>query len=93
MTAFLAVITGVGGGVLRDVMSRRTPYIFVKHFYASASLIGAIVTALLFPLIGQLMAMVIGIALIISLRFLAAAFHWHLPKAEELEEDDENETA
>lgn len=91
MTAFLGVITGVGGGVLRDVMSRRTPYIFVKHFYASASLIGAAVTALLFPLIGQLLAMVVGIVLIVSLRFLAAAFHWHLPKADDVAQESISE--
>lgn len=89
MTAFLGVITGVGGGVLRDVMSRRAPYIFVKHFYASAALIGAIVCAILFPIVGQLAAMVAGIVLIVSLRFLAAIFHWHLPKAEELAEEAE----
>ena len=89
MTAFLGVITGVGGGVMRDVMSRRTPYIFVKHFYASASLIGAVVSALLFPRVGELMAMVVGIALIISLRFLAAFFHWKLPKADEVQEEIE----
>ena len=89
MAAFLGAITGVGGGVLRDVLSRRTPYIFVKHFYASASLIGAVVTTLLYPIAGQLFAMVAGIVLIISLRFLAAVFHWRLPKASELADKEE----
>lgn len=91
MTVFLGTITGVGGGVLRDVMSRRTPYIFVKHFYASAAIIGAAATALLFPYIGQLLAMVVGIIVIVSLRFMAAAFHWHLPKADELTEEGTKE--
>ena len=35
---FLGVITGVGGGVLRDVFSMNLPKIFVKHFYAFASI-------------------------------------------------------
>ena len=39
---FLGVITGVGGGVLRDVMANETPYIFVKHIYACASIAGAV---------------------------------------------------
>ena len=39
---FVGMITGIGGGVMRDVLSGNTPYIFVKHFYASASLIGAV---------------------------------------------------
>ena len=36
LLAFLGVITG--GGVLRDIMAGDTPYIFVKHVYACASL-------------------------------------------------------
>lgn len=87
MTVFLGAITGVGGGVLRDVLSGRTPYIFVKHFYASASLIGALVCALCFPYTGELIAMVIGIFVVVSLRFLAAALHWQLPKAHAVEQE------
>ena len=41
LLVFVGVVTGVGGGVLRDVMAGDTPYIFVKHVYASASLAGA----------------------------------------------------
>ena len=33
LSVFLGVITGVGGGVLRDVMAQNTPKIFVKHFF------------------------------------------------------------
>ena len=39
----LAVITGVGGGVLCDLLTVNQPYIFVKDVYACASLAGAIV--------------------------------------------------
>ena len=39
---FLGVVTAVGGGVLRDVLVGSTPYIFVKHVYATASVIGAV---------------------------------------------------
>ena len=38
----VGVLTGVGGGVLRDVLAGERPYVFVKHFYACASLIGAV---------------------------------------------------
>ena len=40
--AFFGTITGVGGGVLRDVMAGDMPYIFRKHIYALASLAGAL---------------------------------------------------
>ena len=38
----VGVLTGVGGGVLRDVLAGERPYVFVKHFYACASLFGAL---------------------------------------------------
>ena len=43
LAIFVGVLTGVGGGILRDVLAGNTPYVFVKHFYACASLIGAVV--------------------------------------------------
>ena len=77
---FLGVITGIGGGVMRDIMAGNTPYIFVKHFYATASIIGAITTVVLWGYIGAAWSMVIGAVLIVVLRLLAARFHWSLPK-------------
>ena len=43
LLVFVGLITGVGGGVLRDVFSGERPYIFVRHFYACASIAGALV--------------------------------------------------
>ena len=48
LTVFVGVLSGVGGGILRDVMAGDTPYIFVKDVYACASLAGALVCALLY---------------------------------------------
>ena len=46
LITFVGVLTGVGGGILRDVFAGNTPYIFIKHFYACASIIGAWTCAL-----------------------------------------------
>lgn len=78
---FVGVITGVGGGVLRDVLAGNTPYIFVKHFYATASLIGSAVTIALWNLLGVMNSMIIGASVVFLLRLCAAKFHWKLPKA------------
>ena len=75
------MLTGVGGGVLRDMMAGNRPYIFVKHFYASASLIGALTCIALWDRVGTVLAMGIGAGLIVLLRLLAAHYHWSLPKA------------
>ena len=78
---FVGVITGVGGGVIRDVMAGDTPYIFVRHVYACASIAGAMTCILLIEPIGVVPAMVAGAAVVLVLRLLAAHFKWSLPRA------------
>lgn len=78
---FLGTITGVGGGVLRDVLAGQPPYIFVKHFYACAALIGAAAYVFLRPWIGEAGGVIICCVSILVQRILAAKFHWSLPKA------------
>ena len=82
LLAFVGVVTGVGGGLLRDMMAGNTPYIFVKHIYASASLAGAVLCVLLWKPLGATAAMSVSAIVIITIRFLAARFKWSLPKAE-----------
>lgn len=80
LSIFTGVITGVGGGVLRDVFARTSLYIFTKHFYACASLIGTTVTFYLFKLDYSL-AVIFGFLIIFVLRMCAAKYKWNLPKA------------
>lgn len=77
---FVAIVTGTGGGVIRDILAKNTPYIFVKHFYATASLIGAVVCITLWKLSGSMVAMLVGALTVFILRMLAAHFHWKLPR-------------
>lgn len=79
---FVGLVTGVGGGVLRDVFSGERPYIFVRHFYACASIIGALICALCWNRLGANAAMLFGAAAIVVLRLLAAYYHWSLPKSD-----------
>ena len=81
LLVFVGVVTGVGGGLLRDVMAGNTPYIFVKHVYASASIVGAILCAALWVPLGATTAMILGASVILIVRLLAAHYHWSLPKA------------
>ena len=81
LQTFVGVLTGIGGGLLRDVFAGNTPSVFVKHFYACASILGAWVCALLWPYIGDDFSMFVGAAVIVVLRLLAARFRWSLPRA------------
>lgn len=80
MEIVLGTITGVGGGVLRDICAMEMPVIFVRHFYACAGIIGAFVCAIIYPL-NPIVAMIVGTILIVVLRMIAAKYKWHLPKA------------
>lgn len=79
---FVGLITGVGGGMIRDILARETPAILVRHFYATASIIGAVASVIFWHIFGQSMAVFGGAAVVIILRLLAAKFHWSLPKAD-----------
>lgn len=77
---FVGVITGVGGGVMRDLFAGDRPYIFVKHVYACASIVGAVVCEIMSMAFSYTAGMVSGIIVIVTLRFLSAYFRWNLPK-------------
>ena len=81
LLVFVGVITGVGGGLLRDMMAGDTPYIFVKHIYASASLVGALLCGLLWHYAGEIPSMLVGGGAVILIRCLSAHFRWNLPRA------------
>jgi uncharacterized membrane protein YeiH len=80
LLVFVGVMTGVGGGMVRDVLAGNTPYILVKHVYAVASLAGGIVYVLLLPYLGGLPCMMAGAAVVMAIRFLAVRYHWNLPR-------------
>ena len=79
LLTFVGTITGVGGGLMRDVMAGEPPYIFVKHIYASASVIGAVVCVYMYRAFGTVASMVGSSAVILLIRYFAAHYHWNLP--------------
>lgn len=80
LVVFVGVLTGVGGGMIRDVLAGNTPYILVKHVYAVASLAGALIYVLLFPYVSELHSMIAGAMVVVIIRILAVHFNWNLPK-------------
>ena len=78
----------MGGGLLRDMMAGVPPYIFVRHIYACASIVGALVCVYMYRLFGAVEAMVVASAVVIIIRYLAAHYRWNLPKLK-LEEEEE----
>lgn len=78
---FLGVITGVGGGILRDMMAGQTPAVLKKHVYACASIAGAVCYVILMNYTGEGPAMVVSAILVTVIRVLARHYKWNLPRA------------
>lgn len=79
----MGVITGVGGGVLRDVLVNEKPYILTKHIYAVVSVCGCCLYYLLSVRLGYtVFATVFVLIFTVTMRLLAARLHWKLPKIE-----------
>lgn len=77
---FVGVITGVGGGLMRDIFAGNVPYIFRKHVYATASIVGAGIYLLLDYAGYSEAAVAASLLLVLVLRLLAAHFQWNLPR-------------
>lgn len=81
MCVFLGMLTGVGGGVLRDMMSREIPMVLRKRVYAIASILGAACYWLLTHWgMYETFAGIIGGAMVFLIRMLATHYRWSLPK-------------
>ena len=78
----VGVITGVGGGLIRDIFAGNVPYIFRKHVYATASIAGAVAYLVLQRLGYPRVAAFVGLFLVVLLRLLAAHYEWNLPRVE-----------
>ena len=81
----LGVLTGVGGGMVRDVLVAEVPAVLRGELYASAALAGTavVVLARLFHLPGTASA-IAGAVLCFVLRYLAIRRGWRLPVAPHL---------
>lgn len=79
---FVGVITGVGGGLFRDIFAGNVPYIFRKHVYATASIAGAVLYLVLQHFEYYRFAALASLCLVVILRLLAARYQWNLPRVE-----------
>ena len=81
IAAFMGVVTGVGGGVLRDVFARRTPIVFVGEIYAVAGLIGVLThLALVEANAGDVATLWIPLFVVVAVRAAAVRWSWRLPR-------------
>lgn len=76
----MGLLTGIGGGIMRDILVNETPYVLKKHIYALASIIGSTVYYFIRINGKKIIAVIVTMAIIILTRTLAAKHRWKLPK-------------
>lgn len=82
MSALLGMLTGIGGGMMRDVLLTEIPQVLRSDLYAVAALAGASIVVIghVFGISYGVSALV-GALLCIGLRYMAIRHGWHLPIA------------
>ena len=81
LLVMMGMCTGVGGGMLRDVLTNSMPMVLREHIYAVASLSGALLYYILLSnLVPETAGAIICCVFIFTLRMLATFFNWNLPR-------------
>ena len=78
---FLGTITGVGGGILRDIMCSDIPTVLCRNIYAVAAILGSGIFYLMSYLnCDRVLSSLLAIFCTTALRLLAWHYHWNLPR-------------
>ncbi len=78
---FLGVISGVGGGITRDIMIDTLPAVFCRHVYVVASIIGAVICYTL-EMLGadRTCSLLVSVVSVVVIRLLATKYRWNFPR-------------
>lgn len=79
----MGMTTGVGGGMIRDMLTNAMPKVLYKRIYAIASVAGGLLYYGFLRLgLNKTVGALVAIGFIVTLRILATKYRWNLPHAE-----------
>jgi len=82
LVTFLGMTTAVGGGMIRDVLLQRIPFVLNKRVYAVAAIAGAFTYWVIeYVFLNPVLAYGVGWLVTVTLRMLATIYKWNLPRA------------
>jgi len=82
MVAIMGMLTGIGGGMVRDVLAGEVPFVLKTDLYAVAALVAGVIVAIGHVLrVPPFYSMILGAATCIFLRIMAIYRRWHAPIA------------
>lgn len=81
----LALLTGTGGGILRDVFAKEIPFVFRKEVYAVASILGAVCFLIINQFYGEMFTMYSCFGITLAIRLICLKKDIHLKKVKKLD--------
>ena len=82
VAAFLGVISGIGGGIARDLLVAELPMAFHSEYYSAAALSAAALTSIGYVLdLPPWACSIVGVLICIFLRIMTLSRHWKVPIA------------
>lgn len=78
---FMGMLTGVGGGLIRDVIAKRVPLILSKHIYAIASMLCSVCYLLsLNAGLNNTTAVIISVIFVVAIRMFSTLKRLNMPR-------------
>lgn len=85
LLVFMGMLTGVGGGLIRDMIVRRKPLIISKHIYAVAAILGSVCYLVCVSInIEEIAAVIVSVVFVVGIRMLATKKRLNLPKVKRI---------
>jgi uncharacterized membrane protein YeiH len=85
---FIAALTGIGGGVLRDILVNDVPLVFKSEIYALAAIIGTFIFYFLYNYLDDNLNVYICVTIIFIIRVVAIYFNLNLPRLKIMKNDE-----
>lgn len=82
LVIFIGMITGIGGGFLRDIFINEIPFVLKKRIYALAALAGSILYCIMYKMrFDYTLSVIVSAGTTFLLRILATHYRWNIPPA------------
>lgn len=80
LSVFVGLMTGVGGGLIRDVLVNRKPILLTKEIYALAAIIGSVLYCFIYQLVPEVFSLYGCSVLILLIRLLTIYKKLDIPR-------------
>ncbi|MGE4354131.1 MAG: trimeric intracellular cation channel family protein [Oscillospiraceae bacterium] len=80
-SVFMGMVTGIGGGLARDLIINEIPFVLKKRIYALATIAGGLIYYLAQGYVNKTIAVFAAVVVTFTIRMLATHYRWNLPAA------------